>query len=294
MKDPGSDAFEQLDSKRVRVALERAVSSYDAAARVEQEVAKRLLEHLEPVRIEPQRILDLGARTGGSVRALARQYPGAKVLGIDAAPLMLVRARRNGPKLWSRQRYACAHPEKLPLVDNAVDLVYSNLALAWCNDPDRLFNELHRALSPGGLLALSTFGPDTLIELRESWQAVDHHPHVHPFIDMHDIGDALLRAGFADVVMDAERLTVSYADLESLLDDLRRSGASNSARGRRRSLTGRQRFEAMRRGYESRRHDGRLPATYELVYAHAWVPARRAFEVPVENLRARREPRPRG
>ena len=173
---------------------------------------------------------------------------------------------------WLR-RFArlCADAERLPLANGSADLVISNLMLQWC-DPDAVFAEFRRVLAPQGLLTFSTFGPDTLRELRRAWAEVDSHTHVHQFIDMHDIGDALVRGGFASPVLDVERYTLTYPDVRRVAADLKATGAHNATMGRARGLTGRRQFAAVETAYEALREDGRLPATYEVVFAHAWTP----------------------
>jgi malonyl-CoA O-methyltransferase len=185
---------------------------------------------------------------------------------------MLAQARRQRP-LLRRLDAVCADAAAIPLADASVDLVFSNLMLQWCNEPDAVFREFRRVLRPGGLLLFATFGPDTLRELRAAWSAADGHTHVSRFIDMHDLGDALVRAGLGEPVMDMEHLTLTYADLRSLMRDLKTMGASNATAGRNRGLTGRQRLAAAEAHYETLRRDGRLPATWEVVYGHAWAPA---------------------
>lgn len=281
---PGGSPDYALDRRLVRAAFERAAPAYERHARVQAEVGERLLERLAPVRLAPRRILDAGAGTGLLARRLARSYRGARVLAVDLAEGMLREARRKAPRWRSRQGFVCADAERLPLPGACVELVLSNLMLQWFHEPAPVLAELARVLAPGGLLQFSTFGPDTLRELRESWAAADGHVHVHAFLDMHDIGDALVRAGFADVVMDAERLTFSYRQLGDLMQELRGLGARNVSAGRSPGLTGRRRLERVREAYESRRREGRLPATFEVVYAHAWQPLRRPAEVRVDEL----------
>jgi malonyl-CoA O-methyltransferase len=259
----------ELDKQSVRRAFERAAAGYDAAAVVQREVGRRMLERLELMRIRPERILDVGAGTGQGSIALARRYRGARVVALDLAHAMLREVRRRTPWL-SKVRCVCADMERLPFADASFDMVHSNATLQWATDLDGALGELHRVLRPGGLLLFSTFGPDTLRELREAWAQVDGHTHVHAFLDMHDIGDALLRQGLADPVMDVERLTVTYPDAYRLMHDLKGIGAHNAAQGRPRGLTGRRRLQAMLEAYESFRRDGVLPASYEIVYGHAW------------------------
>ncbi|HEX5515211.1 MAG TPA: malonyl-ACP O-methyltransferase BioC [Gammaproteobacteria bacterium] len=253
-------------------AFQRAAATYDAAAVLQQEVGRRLLERLDVIRIEPTRVLDVGAGTGEASGALLRRYPRAQVLALDLAPAMLQHARRRG-RLWRRPLCISADAEALPLLPASVDLIVSNLALPWVTDLDRTFASFIRALRPGGLLLFSSFGPDTLIELRQAWAAADDHVHVHDFIDMHDVGDALMRAGFADPVMEAEHITLTYPDLDALVRDLRATGGRNIASGRRTGLTPPRAAAAMRAAYEHwRQPDGRLPASSEVIYGHAWAP----------------------
>jgi malonyl-CoA O-methyltransferase len=173
----------------------------------------------------------------------------------------------------------CADAERLPFADGAVDLILSNLMLQWC-DPDHAFAEFRRVLAPNGLLSFTSLGPDTLRELRSAWKAADSHTHVNQFIDMHDVGDALVRAGFASPVLDVERYTLTYLDVRRVAADLKATGARNSTMGRPRGLTGRRKLEALEVAYETFRRDGRLPATYEVVYGHAWAPVAAARRDP--------------
>lgn len=261
----------RLDVQRLRHNLERAAPRFDRAAALHREVGARLLERLELIRLEPAVVLDLGCATGITTAGLFKRYRKARIIGLEQSPAMLRQARRQTP--WLRRlQTACADPVELPLRDHAVDLVFSNLALQWSGDPDRTIAECWRVLAPGGLLLFSLPGPDTLRELRAAWARVDDHVHVHAFIDMHDVGDALLRAQFADPVMDAEHFTLTYPDLAALLGDLRDLGATNVAAGRPHGLTGRERYRALREACEHWRSDGHLPATVEVAYGHAWKP----------------------
>lgn len=266
------DLFFQLHKDRVRESFNRAATHYDEAAVLQQEVGKRLMERLELVRLVPEIIVDVGCGTGMTTSALLKKYRKAQALGLDIAPNMLTIARKRAP--WLRKLHCiCGDAEALPLLDNSCDLLFSNLTLQWCGDLDQTFREFRRVLKPGGLLLFSTLGPDTLIELRRSWQVADGYQHVNAFIDMHDIGDALVRAVLADPVMDMELITVTYRDVFGLMRDLKTLGAHYVAVDRARGLTGKGRLQAMRAAYEQfRRNDGLLPATYEVVYGHAWMP----------------------
>jgi malonyl-CoA O-methyltransferase len=254
-----------------RRSFDRAAHSYDSAAIIHREVRGNLLQRLELTRLQPRVVLDAGAGTGHASRALKRRYPKALVVALDSSRGMLAAAARQRSWLRPFER-VCADAELLPLGDGSVDLVLSNLMLQWCN-PDAVFAEFRRVLKPNGLLSFSAFGPDTLRELRAAWREVDSHSHVHRFIDMHDLGDALVRSGFSAPVLDVERFTLSYLDVRKVAADLKATGAHNATAGRAKGLTSPSKFAGMEAAYESFRQDGRLPATYEVVFAHAWVPA---------------------
>lgn len=284
-----------LDTGRVRASFDTAAGAYDAVAVVQAEVRRRLLERLQLFQIRPRRILDAGCGTGHGARALLQHYRGAGVVALDLAPGMLQATRRRRP--WLRRLdTVCADAAAIPLADASVDFVFSNLMLQWCNAPDCVFAEFRRVLRPGGLVLFTSFGPDTLKELRAAWRVADGHTHVNRFIDMHDLGDALVRAGLQAPVMDMEHLTLTYPDVRSLMRDLRTMGASNATLGRRRGLTGRRRIAQVEAHYESLRTGGRLPATWEVVYGHAWAGARRdevgtasgEFAVPFSQIGRRR------
>lgn len=287
-----------IDKARVRRAFDRAAAEYDRVAVLQREVGRRLLERLDYIRLEPELALDVGAGTGQLSRALTRRYKKARVITIDLSPNMLRVARRQAGalvRLRHRQNFVCGDAERLPLAAQSSEMILSNLTLQWCSDLDRVFAEFRRVLKPGGLVLFSTFGPDTLRELRASWSAVDGAVHVGAFIDMHDIGDALLRAGFSDPVVDAERFTLTYPDAYSVMRELKALGAHNASAGRPRSLTGKTRMQAMVDAYEEHRREGALPATYEVVYGLAWVPAAAniredgVVKVPLSALRRERK-----
>ena len=264
------------DKRQVRRSFDRAATSYDAAAVLQREVADRMLSRLDLVKLQPQRVLDAGSGTGYVSGKLRERYADARLIELDLAPSMLkVSATKGGwlGKLFGKANWqVCADLESIPLAAGSVEMICSSLAIQWLNEPDAAFREFHRLLKPEGLLMFSTFGPDTLTELRQAFASTDDRPHVNRFIDMHDLGDALVQAGFANPVMDMEKIVLTYADIKAVMRDLKSIGAHNVAFGRARGLMGRHAFERAEAAYDKLRRDGRLPATFEIVYGHAWKP----------------------
>ncbi|HKT73386.1 MAG TPA: malonyl-ACP O-methyltransferase BioC [Steroidobacteraceae bacterium] len=259
----------RLDRPRIRASFDRASERYESAAILQSQVADELLGRLQPFAFKPSVVLDLGAGTGRGSGALKRRYRSALVIAMDIAPGMLREAKRH-MQLFRRFERVCGDALQVPMRDASVDVVYSNLMLQWCEPLDRVLEEIRRVLKPDGFFAFSTFGPDTLRELRTAWSAADSYNHVNHFTDMHDIGDALVRAGLREPVLDVERMQLTYPDTLALMRDLKTIGAHNVTAGRARGLTGRRRIAKMQQAYESFRRDGVLPATYEIVYGASW------------------------
>lgn len=273
-----SDAL-AVDKRLVRRSFEQAAATYDAAAVLQNEVCRRMLARLDYIKLAPAMILDAGSGTGNAIAGLLARFPRSRVVALDLALGMARRSLarrpwwRGLPGLGGRRLAAvCGDIERLPLASGGVGLAWSNLALQWINEPQRAFVEMHRVLAPGGLVLFSSFGPDTLKELRAAFRHVDRHTHVHRFIDLHDVGDLLVASGFADPVMDMEVVTLTYAGVRELMRDLKAIGAHNATRGRPTGLGGRSLLESVTRNYEPFRRDGRLPATFEVIYGHAWKP----------------------
>ncbi len=289
MKPDPASAY-VLDQQAIRRAFNRASGHYDASAVLQVEVGTRLLQRLDLVSIDPALILDAGCGTGQAIRPLLRRYRGSSVIALDLSEGMLRQARKR--RRWFRSASpVCADASGLPLRDGSVDLIFSNLMLQWCSDLDAVLAEFRRVLRTGGLLSFTTFGPDTLRELRDAWREADGHVHVSRFLDMHDIGDALVRAGLAEPVLDVDYFCLTYDSVTDLMRDLRAIGASNAAGGRNRSLTGPGRLRTVASAYEKHRREDRLPATWEVVFGFAWggtsrsgVAGSRETRVPVGNI----------
>jgi len=260
-----------LDRRAVRRAFSNASEHYDAVAVLQKEVRERLLERLALFKLQPSVVVDLGCGTAHGSSKLNALYPRAQTIALDAAFGMLQQAR---PTRWWLGRKAfqrvCADASQLPLKTASVDLIFSNLMLQWCDPPDAVFSEVRRVLKPDGVWVFSSFGPDTLRELRLAWQSVDAHTHVNQFIDMHDLGDAMMRAGLSEPVLDVERFTLTYPDAMSLMRELKAIGAHNVTLHRQRSLTGKSALQRVIAYYEQYRQHETLPASYEVVYGQAW------------------------
>jgi len=269
-----------IDLRAARQRFRRAAPTYGDGAILAREVQQRMAERLDYIRHSPSRVLDAGCGSGDGLRLLRTRYPKALLLGLDVAYEMTQSVRQaRTPRERVKDFFAgtpsfplCADLVRLPLGAATVDMIWSNLSLAWMADPPAAFSELARVLGPNGLLMFSTYGPDTLKELRSAFATVDRYAHVHRFIDLHDLGDMLLAAGFADPVMDMEMVTLTYRDIAGLAGDLRLSGQSNVDVDRRRGLMAPGAWNRMVAALEPSRRDGRLPATFEIVYGHAWKP----------------------
>jgi len=272
-----------LDRARLRASFERASASYEGAADLQARVAAELLERLELFRFEPAVVLDLGCGTGRVTRELKRRYRRARVIALDLAPGMLREARRH-QRPWRRFERVCGDALRLPLRDGSVDLMFSNLMLQWCEPLGAAFAEVRRVLKPSGFFAFTTFGRDTLYELRSAWAQADGYNHVNHFSDMHEVGDALVHAGLMEPVLDVDRIEVGYPDALALMHDLKAIGAHNATAGRPRALAGRARLTRMQQAYESFRRDERLPATYEVIYGASWGAAGRAAAAAIDGV----------
>lgn len=269
-----------FDQRHIRRAFSRSAAGYDAAAALQHEVEKRLMESLdylalrqgETARSDPKLVLDVGCGPAHAAAAMHKRWPKAQVVALDLALPMLREAKKQAG-WWRPFSRVCADLRALPLADASADVLFCNLSLQWVDDLPAAFAGFRRVLKPGGLLLCSTFGPETLQELREAFSHADAAPHVSPFPPIAQFGDALMMTGFRDPVLDRDRFTLTYDDLPALMRELRAMGATNALQGRRHTLTGRSRFAAAAAAYEPmRRPDGKLPSTWEVIYAHAWAP----------------------
>ena len=275
-----------IDRRAVAQHFSRAAQSYDAAAVLQKEVALRLAERWPLVKMQPQQIMDLGAGTGFLTQHLRQHYPQAQSVAVDLSETMLQQCRSKliAKPLWWQKLNPFVKPDtvafvnadayQLPFADNSMDMLVSSLMLQWCDDLPKVLAECRRVLKPNGVLFIASLGPDTLKEIRLAWQAVDDEQAEHTlnFADLHDLGDALGRVGFSDPVCDVEHITLTYADAMAALKDLKAIGATNASGQRQKGLMGKDKWRAFLAAYQQQAmSDGRIPATFEIVYAHAFI-----------------------
>ena len=253
----------------VRRRFDRAAAGFDAADFVHRVTFDALLRRLSPMQIQPRIVLDLGCATGSGSKPLTRRFRGSRVISLDASFAMLRLAARKKP-FFTKHPALQSDASHIPLKDGSVDLVFANMLLPWIDDLPACLSEIARVLRKDGVIAFATFGPDSLSEIHAAWQSIDDDWHVNAYPDMHDIGDALVRAGLRDPVLDVDHLTVTYRDTDALYRDLTSAGARNCLRGRRKTLTGKNRFHAMDQLLAANMTEDLLTFRLELVYGHAW------------------------
>lgn len=262
-----------FDRRQLRRSFGRAASRYTEVAALQREVEARLLEQLGYLDDrQPQRVLDLGSGPGRAAGAMKKRWPKAEVIAVDAA-LPMLREVPKHTRFWRPVRRVNADVSTLPFADQCVDVIFSSLCLQWLDDLPAVLSEFRRVLRPDGLLLFSTFGPETLSELRDAYLQANETPPLSPFAAIQQVGDAMLAAGFRDPVLDRDRYTLTYPDLRGLMRELRAIGAGDARHDRPRGLGGRGRLQRVTAHYEALRRDGVLPSTWEVITAQAWGPA---------------------
>ena len=258
-----------LRAQDVRRRFDHAAAAFDEFDFVHAVTRDGLLARLEPMLLDAKTIVDLGCATGTACKMLAKRFRGAQVIGIDHSPAMLHEAKKK--KSWfARSVFIEGSAADIPLAEQSVDVVFCNQLLPWVDDVPSVFDEVNRVLRKNGLFIFASLGPDSFSELQRAWLAVDQDAHVHHFADMHNIGDAAVRAGLSDPVLDVDRLKVKYENSASLFRDLTGSGARNCLAERESSLTGKGRFAAMTQALQATGEDSGIELDLELVYGHCW------------------------
>ncbi|MCW3147382.1 malonyl-ACP O-methyltransferase BioC [Stutzerimonas stutzeri] len=249
------------DKRKVAASFSRAATSYDSVAALQRQVGKQLLALL-PSDHRPSCWLDLGSGTGYFSRALDATFPQAEGMALDIAEGMLRHARPRGGARY----FVAGDAERLPLRDDSLDLIFSSLALQWCEDFAAVLGEVRRVLRPGGTFAFSSLCSGTLQELRDSWQAVDGFAHVNRFRSVTVYQTFCRDSGLRLDSLNVRPEVLHFPDLRQLTHELKALGAHNLNPGRPGGLTGRARIRALVEAYEHLRQPEGLPATYQVVY----------------------------
>ena len=265
-----------INKEYKRKSFNRAAITYDSCSILQDTISDNLIDRLKIIKLNPLNILDLGCGTGTNGLSLRKKYKKSKIINYDFSENMLREARLK-QKLFildkinlSPYSYICADIEAIPLKENSLDLVWSSSTLQWCNELDLVFNQVKKILKPGGLFIFSTFGPNTLNELREITENLFNEKKTSTFIDMHNIGDLLMHSGFSDPVLDVENFTMTYKEVDKLFMDIKSIGATNGNVSKNRGLSGRSFTKKIVEKYEAYRNNNLLPASYEVIYGHAW------------------------
>lgn len=260
-----------FDYKALKKGFNKTAKTYDQHAELALSIGNTLIERLRDIKIKPKRILDIGAGTSNLSQSLKKLYPRAQIFNLDLAEQRLKIAQKNNKKKPNNY-FVCADAHALPFADQSFDLVVSNLTWHWMDHLGQAIYEAKRILKVDGTLLFTTFGPDTLRELRAAFMETSPNPHIGHFFDMHDIGDALLKAGFADPVMDVEYLFRHFKKLDNLFTMLKKTGERNYLKLRQRGLTPKKIFTKVKKRYQSFKQKNAYPATFEIVFGYAWRP----------------------
>ena len=260
-----------MDPKlEIRNAFDKHASHYDQYAKIQHEIGQRLFERLDYLKIAPRRILDLGCGTGLFSRLLKKKYPKAVIVGCDLAFGMLKQAKKKQSFLSS---WPLIHADmmRMPFATSSFDLVFANQTIHWGSSLSHVFEEINRVMSVNACLMFTTLGPDTFKEFNQAWSVADPYDHAMPFIDLHDVGDILIKANFLDPVVDQELLTCQFTNLPDLMLSLKNQGVRNINPARNSGLTGKTAYQYFITAYDLQKSStGKYPLTYEVVYGHAW------------------------
>lgn len=262
-----------IDQSLLIQSFNRAAETYDHYNFLQKHVGQKLIAQLDFIKLQPKHILEIGCGTGFCTTLLREKYPQAQIIALDIAENMLRKAKRTYGDGESSTQYICADATHLPFAPTSFDLIFSNLTLQWLSPYQWIFKEWLRVVRPSGCLLLSTFGPNTLHELRTSWHGVDVHTHTNQFIDILTTGNDLMHSGWHHPVLDHEDITVRYEQLDQLFKDLKMIGAHNMTLGRHNGLMGKDKWQRFLKNYADHyRHEGKYNLSYQVIYAHSFAP----------------------
>ncbi|MBF0187882.1 MAG: methyltransferase domain-containing protein [Magnetococcales bacterium] len=268
-----------LDHRRIRMAMDRAALSdpQSAGKRFLADVGAMLVERLEFIRIEPDRILDLGDRSGTVHHLLRQRFPDAKILSSSPTSGTACGLARLDTPNGAALRLG-ADATRLPFPDHSFSLILSNMALHWTSPLPTVLREMRRLLTDDGLLLFTTIGDGTLAELRDVCDQVDRErsgsarPRILTGYDLHQLGDLLQAESFAVPVVDREQIRPLWSSLQALLETLKEAGSLSTYRPTDRGLSGPGLLRRMDQLYRERHGtpEGDLPSTVEILFGHAW------------------------
>ncbi len=260
-----------IDKEYKRKVFDRHASTYDLYSSLQNNISDKLFKKLDLIQINPNLILDLGCGTGRNGRMMKEKYQNIKIINYDFSVNMLKEAKKNQYKMLNnKSNFVCGDIEKLAFSENTFDVIWSTSSLQWCNNLSDTFNKAKVILKPGGLFIFSTFGPNTLFELRNITKKISNYQKTNNFLDAFSIREKLINEGFVDPVIDSEEFCLAYKDINKLFLDLRKIGATSGFKKRNIGLSGKSFLKLIIDGYKEYSYDGIFPATYEALYGYAW------------------------
>ena len=260
-----------IDKEYKRKVFDRHAKTYDEYSSLQNKISDNLFKKLDLIEVRPSLILDLGCGTGRNGRILKEKYQNIRLINYDFSINMLQEAKKNQHKiLGTKSEFICGDIEELSFSENTFDVIWSTSSLQWCNNLSDIFKKAKVILKPGGLFIFSTFGPNTLFELRNITKKISNYQKTNNFIDALSITEKLINEGFIDPFVDSEEFCLSYKDISKLFLDLRKIGATSGFKNRNIGLSGKSFLKLIIDGYKEYSYDGIFPATYEAIYGYAW------------------------
>jgi len=260
-----------IDKEYKRKVFDRHAKTYDEYSSLQNKISDNLFKKLDLIEVRKGLILDLGCGTGRNGGIMKEKYQNIRLINYDFSINMLQEAKKNQTKvLGSKSEFTCGDIEELSFTENTFDVIWSTSSLQWCNNLSYIFKKLKLILKPGGLFIFSTFGPNTLFELKNVTKKISNYQKTNNFLDVFSIKDKLIREGFTNPVIDSEEFCLTYKNINKLFLDLRKIGATSGFKNKKNGLSGKSYLKLISDGYNEYSYDGIYPATYEAVYCYTW------------------------
>tara|TARA_B100000787_G_scaffold150662_1_gene123337 strand:+ start:259 stop:1059 length:801 start_codon:yes stop_codon:yes gene_type:complete len=260
-----------IDKDYKRKVFDRHAKTYDQYSSLQNKISDNLFKKLDLIELKPNLILDLGCGTGRNGRIMKEKYKNIKIINYDFSVNMLLEAKKKQYKILdNKSDFVCGDIEELSFSENTFDVIWSTSSLQWCNNLSDIFKKAKVILKPGGLFIFSTFGPNTLFELRNITKKISNYQKTNNFLGALSIEDKLINEGFIDPIVDSEEFCLTYKDINKLFLDLRKIGATSGFKNRKIGLSGKSFLKLISDGYKEYSYDGIFPATYEAIYGYAW------------------------